>query len=772
MMLNWFEEDPERNIAPRCFGPSLCNYCNELFSTLESHPPDPVTSYKAWPYGYGYHPTVSSLYNAVRSGCQHCIRLEYQLQQIYGYSDAEGPCSSKDLNSDWVEPVLQFKADWDTPHIIKIFLASKQKILAWVIGAPDSYFAYPGTSRRERVRTELAGYPNLNYTPPDSTDSLSLWKLCRSWMENCIKNHEKCKSLHHGETRWPTRLLYIGNLSDEDISSRDPNSPRIELHLMKGKQPEGFYMTLSHCWGDPEKMLKLTMEDYEHRKENGFSHAELPKTFQDAIRLCRFLRSDYLWIDSLCIIQDSEEDWMQESQSMANVYLYSRCNIAATASRAPTEGCFYRRDPAVVSPLEIKFNERHSGKIPSVRRYLFLDNRIWKRSVENAPLNKRAWVMQERALATRQIHCGRDQISWECNQTTASETFPFIFEFGNEFYQETTGERDVPRYGNYDPAITTPLTPSLNLGFTLSEMSRLRSSTIIHDRFLSSAACCSGIDMPNSDNALSHPVGADQEEMIAHLRHKIYQDWTNIVDRYSSCALSHRTDKLVAILGIASRIQDVLKGMDTYVAGLWRSQLPWQLLWTVPYGVEYKSHSYDIGPSWSWASLNTRVQFYCPEKDWAHTYKIVINIAEVHDGHTITERGTADRLSPLTLRCLVYKIHISREEAFVELGGSKGYMDRSILSEYLRNSGYCNRMDQVYLVPVMYNEEGFQGLVVSPCQDQSQGQENPRSRFYRRLMRWADSSKIGSEPSVNFAIMLIKHVGMATDMDKETITLI
>lgn len=78
-------------------------------------------------------------------------------------------------------------------------------------------------------------------------------------------------------------------------------------------------MTLSHCWGnEPEHIQKLTMANYKDMTTTGISFAKLPKSFQDAIRLSRFLGVNYLWIDSLCIIQDSPggQDWKEESKTM------------------------------------------------------------------------------------------------------------------------------------------------------------------------------------------------------------------------------------------------------------------------------------------------------------------------------------------------------------------------------------------------------------------------------------------------------------------------
>ena len=265
-------------------------------------------------------------------------------------------------------------------------------------------------AERESILKELARYPSQNYVPPDSTGSLAAWELCRLWMENCLQNHDICKTIHPG-VWWPTRLLYIGDLGDGYLGNQDLSHHRVKLHLTQHQQPEGFYTTLSHCWGKTEEMLKLTDMNHKYRVENGFSFAEIPKTFQDAVRLSRFLGAGYIWIDSLCIIQGNKEDWLRESKTMANVYRYSRCNIAATASQGPTEGCFYDRKLALVSPCEITLHsqEAHHDLPPgkkgieeaSTREYLIFDPFLWEYNVEEAPLNKRAWVMQERTLAPR-----------------------------------------------------------------------------------------------------------------------------------------------------------------------------------------------------------------------------------------------------------------------------------------------------------------------------------------------------------------------------------
>jgi hypothetical protein len=70
----------------------------------------------------------------------------------------------------------------------------------------------------------------------------------------------------------------------------------------------------------------LTMCNLEQRMaEIPFGH--LPKTFREAVKVCRAFMIPYLWIDSICIIQDSDQDWDRQSSKMHSIY-YARHNYA------------------------------------------------------------------------------------------------------------------------------------------------------------------------------------------------------------------------------------------------------------------------------------------------------------------------------------------------------------------------------------------------------------------------------------------------------------
>jgi hypothetical protein len=151
----------------------------------------------------------------------------------------------------------------------------------------------------------------------------------------------------------------------------------------------------------------------------------LPKTFQDAIELSRQLGVRYLWIDSLCIIQegDKHEDWTRESSMMGSVYQNGYCNIAATAASDGTAGCFRPRDPLLAQPCIVEFEKglKKFGLKKGV--YDLIPQRLWEEGLSEAPLLKRAWVVQERVLARRVLHFARNQLFWECKELVSSTPY-------------------------------------------------------------------------------------------------------------------------------------------------------------------------------------------------------------------------------------------------------------------------------------------------------------------------------------------------------------
>ena len=390
-------------------------------------------------------------------------------------------------------------------------------------------------SRFHLVEAELSE-KTCQFAP--NTASEPCWNLAKQWLSTCDTNHTRCKKNLSASPYHPTRLIEVAPLSshsDDELHLRiaDENSPGVP------------YMTLSHCWGKSE-FLKLTATTFQHLLD-GFSGADtLSKTFQDAITICRELEVKYLWIDSLCIFQDSPEDWRYEAAQMGKVYGNSSCNIAATGASSDEEGCFRDRDVSLLQCIiTSEWDNQNNGT------WEIIPTDYWDARINRAPLNQRGWVMQERWLSPRVLHYGRDQILWECSELDACEAYP-------------GGLAKSLRGGlsgfKIDPELWKPLEY------------RRQDDTVLSD--------------PNS----------------------LYRsEWDSIVGKYSATSLTKGEDRLVAISGIAKRMQALLD--DVYLAGLWRKDLASQLLWFVDSlaGLALPRPRPYRAPSWSWASVDGQV---------------------------------------------------------------------------------------------------------------------------------------------------------------------
>lgn len=240
--------------------------------------------------------------------------------------------------------------------------------------------------------------------------SSSQFALLNEWLYVCRETHNHGHSTGRPSNdihkvlpeELPTRVV--------DVGSHDhPRLQLIDSESMRSQE----YMAFSHCWGEGPLFSTLTSTIHELRQ--GFDINLLPRSFQDAITVARGLNMTYLWIDSLCIIQDDMQDWENEAARMQQVFSNAICVIAASSAPESSAGFLsIPRQQRTWATLQPQSNER--------RRHVckFIDN--FHGDVEESVLNQRGWVLQERALARRLIHFTSTQIYMECGHGVYCES--------------------------------------------------------------------------------------------------------------------------------------------------------------------------------------------------------------------------------------------------------------------------------------------------------------------------------------------------------------
>lgn len=178
----------------------------------------------------------------------------------------------------------------------------------------------------------------ITVTLASNTGSAQSLDTAASWLKNCLENHNHCSG-YTASSFTPTRLLYLGYSND---------NWELRIHLPEKRPKDVPYATLSHCWGGAKILPLLECNEASFRKL--IPYDKLAQTFKDAAKIARHLVFQYLWIDSLCIIQDSDDDWGREASLMGSIYKGSTCNIAAFDARNSHEGCLYERDPSALHP--------------------------------------------------------------------------------------------------------------------------------------------------------------------------------------------------------------------------------------------------------------------------------------------------------------------------------------------------------------------------------------------------------------------------------------
>ncbi|KAK1064174.1 hypothetical protein LTR12_005911 [Friedmanniomyces endolithicus] len=254
---------------------------------------------------------------------------------------------------------------------------------------------------------------STEYIADSYTGAASCLDLAHGWLKTCQASHDECKSRPLKPLAAPSRLLWVPPYGS------DATNLAVREARLSEYQPGVPYISLSHRWGSPKQLLLKTTNRATLRRS--IPLAGLKKSIQDAITIVQRLGVSYLWVDTLCILQDDPQDLAREIADMHNIYSNAVCNIAASDAEADDEGCFVHRDPALVTQYRVRLIVDPSGEARHVL------HRGWQPasdSVDSSVLASRGWVFQERLLSRRLLHCTKQGLVWECFDTEPSEMFP------------------------------------------------------------------------------------------------------------------------------------------------------------------------------------------------------------------------------------------------------------------------------------------------------------------------------------------------------------
>ena len=392
-----------------------------------------------------------------------------------------------------------------------------------------------------------------------------------SWIQECATTHKICSSLSD-LSRLPKRVIDVG----EAVGAK-------QISLWESDNAPTRYVALSHCWG--KKSLITTTTETLPDRITSIPWSELSQTFQDAVLITQWLGVRYLWIDSLCILQDSVVDWQDQSSKMAEVYENSHATLVATYAQDGSEGCLN----SLHSRPELRFDyqvatarlDRPLEPVqcsvfvrPKFTHYRFEESKLQNRSPrggedEHYPLLSRAWCFQERVLARRVLHFTRDEMIFECH----------------EGFQCECGGIEVKDAFN-----------------SISDISSYKKAMAHMTEMKNTSATATFADLsPSLQQELNNSAGS-----LAYARHI----WRAVVTIYISKHITYATDVLPALSAMARRMPLF---MGRYIAGLWEGDLVFNLLWmSTGKAIQNTRPDRFVAPSFSWASRTGPISYHIP----------------------------------------------------------------------------------------------------------------------------------------------------------------
>lgn len=381
-------------------------------------------------------------------------------------------------------------------------------------------------------------------TPLLTVGSQRAYELATSSLADCIKNHTSCPKPDPG-TILPTRVIDCKHLS------------RPKLLLSRGITAP--YTALSYVWGEGQKYRTQTT-NVKRYMTCGINVCVLGQTIRDAIEVTRRLGLRYLWVDALCIIQDSDEDKANELVKMRSIYRDAYLTIIASSAPRASAGFLHTHTLAAeyAEHPRLPFYTR-DGRVGSMFAYS-QDGPAMVYDPMKEPVNTRAWCLQERLLSPRKLVYASDTLQYHCQTAMA--------DVGDSISGKPIGEQ-------------------------------------LHDVMFQAT------DKADIAARLSKWTSSDWQGL--------HELWRMVVSNYTRRSLTEQGDKLHAFAGVAEEFDRIWgEYAGRYIAGVWEKLLPDDLLWhhdPLPWSETSSATALTLrarldrsfAPSWSWASVDGHV---------------------------------------------------------------------------------------------------------------------------------------------------------------------
>ncbi|KAF8854065.1 HET-domain-containing protein [Acephala macrosclerotiorum] len=214
--------------------------------------------------------------------------------------------------------------------------------------------------------------------------------MAKQWINKCEHEHEECPGSDLAEL--PTRLIEIS----------PPGAPEY-ARITSTKGRKGIYAALSYCWGGPRELASTTA-NFEAYHEM-LPYPKLPQTVLDAFQIARDLGLRYIWIRSLCIIQEDQADVDKEMAQMLQVYQNALVTMCVAGAETCQEGFLQKKKhPDGPSYVPIRIDQERF-----------------------------AWTLQEAFSSQRLLILSNNGIKWD----TRFERWGFLVESGEEIRKWT-----------------------------------------------------------------------------------------------------------------------------------------------------------------------------------------------------------------------------------------------------------------------------------------------------------------------------------------------